>query len=151
VAHFRSVAQLVAAVGSPAETSDWVEIDQSRVDAFADATGDHQWIHVDPVRAAGGPFGGTIAHGYLTLSVIPALMFGLVTFEGDPTIINYGLDRVRFLSPVPVGSRLRVHSEITDVTPTPQGVRLSQRITVEIEGTERPAAIAETISLVLLD
>ena len=149
--HFASVAGLTAAVGSPAQISDWMLIDQKRIDTFAEATSDHQWIHVDPERAAAGPFGGTIAHGYLSLSIISVLLFGLVTLEGSPMVINYGLDRVRFPHPVPVGSRVRAHAEITAVTPTPQGVRLHQRVTIEIEGVEKPAAVADTISLLILE
>jgi acyl dehydratase len=151
VTRFRSIEELAGTVGGPATTSDWVLIDQERIDTFAEATGDHQWIHVDPVRAAAGPYGGTIAHGYLTLSIVPMLLFGLMTFDGDPTIINYGLDRVRFLTPVPVGSRLRAAVELTAVTPTPQGARLHQRVTVEIEGVTKPAAVAETISLLIFE
>lgn len=149
--HFSSVAELTDAIGAPAQVSDWMLIDQKRIDTFADATGDHQWIHVDPERAASGPFGGTIAHGYLSLSIISVLLFGLVTLEGSPMIINYGLDRVRFPHPVPVDSRVRAHAEITAVTETPHGVRLHQRVTIEIEGIDKPAAVADTISLLVLE
>jgi acyl dehydratase len=149
VSHFASVDDLIAAVGRPAETSEWILIDQKRIDTFADATGDHQWIHVDLERAASGPYGVTIAHGYLTLSLLSGLLFGLMSFDGNPTVINYGLDRVRFLSPVPVDSRVRVHVEIADVTPTPQGARLTQSVTFEIEGVEKPAAVAVALSLIV--
>jgi acyl dehydratase len=149
--HYASVAELEAAVGSPAQTSSWTTIDQERINQFADATGDHQWIHVDPARAATGPFGRTIAHGYLTLSLISELLFGLTTLEGSPMVINYGLDRVRFLSVVPVGSRIRAHAQISVVTPAPQGVRVATTVTVEIEGVDKPALIAETIALFVLE
>jgi acyl dehydratase len=151
VTHYASVAELEAAVGAPAETSEWMTIDQTRIDQFADATGDHQWIHVDPERAASGPFGTTIAHGYLTLSMISELLFGLTTIEGSPMVINYGLDKVRFLSTVVVDSRIRAHAELTGVTPAAQGVRVNTRVTVEIEGVEKPALVAETIALFILN
>jgi acyl dehydratase len=151
VTHYASVAELVAAVGGPAQTSDWAAIDQERIDRFADATGDHQWIHVDPERAAAGPYGTTIAHGFLTLSMIPDLLFGLTTLEGSPMVINYGLERVRFLSPVPVGSRIRAHATLASVAPASQGVRVNTSITVEIEGHDKPALVAESIALFVLE
>jgi acyl dehydratase len=149
VTHFASIAELAAAVGAPAETSEWLVIDQKRIDEFADATGDHQWIHVDRARAAVGPYGGTIAHGYLSLSMISVFLFGLMTFDGKPTVINYGLDRVRFLNPVPVDSRVRAHAELTAVEPIEGGARVHQRVTIEIEGVTKPALVAETIALVV--
>jgi acyl dehydratase len=149
--HYASVAELEAAIGGPAQASDWMTIDQQRINEFADATGDHQWIHVDPARAAAGPFGTTIAHGYLTLSMISELMFGLTTVEGSPMVINYGLDRVRFLSVVPVDSRIRVSAQLSSVALAPQGVRVSTSVTVEIEGVDKPALIAETIALFILE
>lgn len=150
MAQFRSVEELSAAVGQ-VETSGWVSIDQERVNRFADATGDHQWIHVDVERARTGPFGGTIAHGYLVLSLLPELTAGRVQLEGMVMGINYGLDRVRFVHPVPVGSRVRARSEITTVEAVHQGVRVHMTVTVEIEGAEKPAAVAESISLYVLD
>jgi acyl dehydratase len=114
---------------------------------FAEATGDHQWIHTDPERAAAGPFGGTIAHGYLTLSMISEMLMGIVTLEGVPMVINYGLDRVRFLSVVPVGSRIRASTRLSAVARTAQGVRVSTTVTMEIEGNPKPAMIAESIAL----
>ena len=149
--HYASVAELEAAVGSLAQTSDWMTIDQNRINEFADASGDHQWIHVDPERAAAGPFGTTIAHGYLTLSMISELLFGLTTLEGSPMIINYGLDKVRFLSVVPVDSRIRASAQISGVALAPQGVRVSTTVTIEIEGVEKPALVAETIALYILE
>ena len=150
MAQFRSVEELSAAVGQ-VETSGWVSVDQERVNRFADATGDHQWIHVDVERARTGPFGGTIAHGYLVLSLLPELTAGRVQLEGMVMGINYGLDRVRFVHPVPVGSRVRARSEITTVEAVHQGVRVHMTVTVEIEGVEKPAAVAESISLYVLD
>jgi acyl dehydratase len=149
--HYASVADLEAAVGSPAKTSEWITIDQDRIDQFAAATGDHQWIHVDPERAAAGPFGATIAHGFLTLSLISDLLFGVTTLEGSPMVINYGLDRVRFIGVVPVGSRIRASTQITAVAPAAQGVRVSSTVTVEREGSEKPALVAESIALFVLE
>jgi acyl dehydratase len=149
--HYASVAELEAAIGAPAELSDWMLIDQDRINRFADATSDHQWIHVDPERAAAGPFGRTIAHGYLTLSLISELLFGLTTLEGSPMIINYGLDRVRFLAVVPVDSRVRASAQLTAVTPVAQGVRVHTTVTIEIGGVDKPALVAETIAIFVLD
>jgi acyl dehydratase len=149
--HYGSVAELEAAVGAPAELSDWMLIDQKRINLFADATSDHQWIHVDLERAAKGPFGTTIAHGYLTLSLISELLFGLTTLEGSPMIINYGLDKVRFLAVVPVDSRVRASAQLTGVTPVAQGVRVNTTVTIEIEGSDKPALVAETIALFVLE
>jgi acyl dehydratase len=149
--HYASIAELEAAIGAPAETSDWMAIDQHRIDQFADATDDHQWIHVDPERAAAGPYGKTIAHGFLTLSLISNLLFGITTIEGSPMVINYGLDKVRFLGVVPVGSRIRASSQITAVTPAAQGVRVESTVTIELEGSGRPALVAESIALFILE
>ena len=149
--HYASIAELETAIGAPAETSDWMIIDQHRIDRFADATDDHQWIHVDPERAAEGPFGTTIAHGFLTLSLISNLLFGITTIEGSPMVINYGLDKVRFLGVVPVGSRIRASSQITAVTAVAQGVRVESTVTIELEGSERPAVVAESIALFILE
>jgi acyl dehydratase len=149
--HYASVAELEAAIGAPAELSDWMLIDQNRINLFADATSDHQWIHVDVERAANGPFGRTIAHGYLTLSLISELLFGLTTLEGSPMIINYGLDRVRFLAVVPVDSRVRASAQLTAVTPVAQGVRVNTSVTIEIEGSDKPALVAETIAIFVLE
>ena len=150
MARFSSVEELAAAVGQK-ETSDWITIDQERVNRFADATDDHQWIHVDPERAKEGPFGGTIAHGYLSLSLLPALASGRFRVDGMVMGVNYGLDRVRFPHPVPVGSRVRAHSEIMSVEPVAQGVRVKLLVTIEIEGVDKPAAVAESISLYVLE
>jgi acyl dehydratase len=149
--HYASVAELEAAIGAPAETSDWMTIDQNRINQFADATDDHQWIHVDAERAAAGPFGTTIAHGFLTLSLISDLLFGITTVEGSPMVINYGLDKVRFLGVVPVNSRIRASSQITAVSSAAQGVRVESTVTIELEGSERPALVAESIALFVLE
>ncbi|WP_315095316.1 MaoC family dehydratase [uncultured Cellulomonas sp.] len=134
-------------VGQSVTSDAWFTVDQARIDAFADTTDDHQWIHVDPVRAAAGPFGATVAHGYLTLSLVPALTHGLVDVGGTGLVVNYGLDRVRFLQPVTAGSRIRATTTIRSAEPTPQGVRAGFTITVEIEGATKPALIAETVVL----
>jgi acyl dehydratase len=149
--HYASIAELETSVGAPAEFSDWIEISQERINQFADATGDHQWIHVDPGRAATGPFGTTIAHGFLTLSLISDLLFGITTLEGSPMVINYGLDKVRFLSVVPVNARVRASAQITGVAPAEQGLRVNTTVTIEIEGNPRPALVAETIALFVLE
>jgi acyl dehydratase len=148
---FTSAEQLQQAVGEELGTSDWVVIEQSRVDLFADATDDHQWIHVEPERAAEGPFGGTIAHGYLTLSLLPRFGWEIYTVQNVTTAINYGLNRVRFIHPVRVGSRIRSTATLVSVTEVPGGVQLvvSQLVDVEVDGNPKPACIAETISRVL--
>jgi acyl dehydratase len=140
-------AGLLDVVGQDATADGWFPVEQSRIDAFADTTDDHQWIHVDPVRAADGPFGATVAHGYLTLSLIPSLTDGLVVVGGTGLVVNYGLDRVRFLQPVTAGSRIRARSTVTSAEPTPQGVRATFTVTVEIEGATKPALVAETVVL----
>ena len=138
---------LVDVLGQSVTSEHWFDVDQARIDAFADTTDDHQWIHVDPERAAAGPFGATVAHGYLTLSLIPALTDGLVEVGGTGLVVNYGLDRVRFLQPVTAGSRIRATTTVRTAEPTPQGVRAGFTITVEIEGETKPALIAETVVL----
>jgi acyl dehydratase len=151
VTHYASVVDLEAAVGSPAQFSDWVTVSQEQINQFADATGDHQWIHVDVERAAAGPYGSTIAHGYLTLSLISELLFGLIEFDGSPTVINYGLDKVRFLSVVRVNSRVRASAQIAAVTPIEHGARIHTTVTIEIDGEAKPALVAETIALFLFN
>ncbi|HLU52880.1 MAG TPA: MaoC family dehydratase [Acidimicrobiia bacterium] len=135
-------------VGTEIGVSDWLTIDQERIDAFADATGDHQWIHVDTEKAAAGPFGSTIAHGFLTLSLTVALTQGIELDVGEPRMaINYGLDKVRFTAPVPVGSRIRARVELMDVVEKGDGIQVKRKVTIEREGEERPAMAAETLSL----
>lgn len=143
---FASLDELRAAVGEELGTSDWLEVDQKRIDLFAEATGDHQWIHVDPEKAATGPFGTTIAHGYLTLSLIPQFTFSLLKVEGVKMGVNYGVNKVRFPSPVPVGSRLRASSRLTEVTEVPGGAQIVTVLTIEREGGEKPVCVAETVA-----
>ena len=143
-----SPADLAGAVGRTA-TGEWFEVTQERIAAFADATEDHQWIHLDAERA--GPFGSTIAHGYLTLSLLPHLASSLVQVGGVAMVMNYGMDRLRFLSPVPSGACVRAVTEILSAEPTAAGVRLSSKVTVEIEGAEKPALVAHTLSLYVLE
>ncbi|MFE5209239.1 MaoC family dehydratase [Streptomyces sp. NPDC056600] len=143
---FTSPDELKAAVGEQLGHTDWVEVDQKRIDLFAEATGDHQWIHVDPAKAARGPFGTTIAHGYLTLSLLPLFGPQLIAVEGVKMGVNYGTNKVRFPSPVPVGSRLRATATITNVEDVPGGVQLSLAFTVEREGGDKPVCVAESVS-----
>ena len=146
-----SIDDATGLVGSELGVSEWLEIDQKRVNDFADVTGDHQWIHVDVERAkAESPYGAPIAHGFLTLSMIPALSKDNFRVQNAQLVINYGLNKVRFLSAVPVGSRIRVRSELADaVAKDPTSVDLTVRHTIEIDGVEKPAAVAEMIARVL--
>jgi acyl dehydratase len=146
---FGGVEALRAAVGERLGASEWLAVDQKRIDLFAEATGDDQWIHVNPERAADGPFGSTIAHGYLTLSLLPLLCRDIWKVEGVRMGINYGLNKVRFPSPVRVGSRVRAVTELVSVQDVAQGAQAVYRHTVEIEGQERPALVAETITLIV--
>ena len=144
---FESPEELKGAVGKSLGVSEWLEIDQKRIDLFAEATGDHQWIHVDPERAKQGPFGTTIAHGYLTQSLVNLFMPQIVQVRGIAMGINYGADRLRFPAPVPVGSRIRGSAEVVSAEDTKDGaVQAKVRVTVEIEGGERPACVVDTIS-----
>ncbi|MER7201413.1 dehydratase [Streptomyces sp. CB01635] len=143
---FATVDELRAAVGEQLGYSDWVEIEQKRIDQFADATGDHQWIHVDPERAKEGPFGTTIAHGYLTLSLLPLFGPQLIRVDGMKMGVNYGTNKVRFPAPVPVGSRLRATAKITGVDDVPGGVQVSVAFTVERDGGDKPVCVAESVS-----
>lgn len=146
---FSSVAELTAAKGEHLGYSTWHTITQEQVNTFADATGDHQWIHVDPERAARGPFGSTIAHGYLTESLLPTLGADVYRIRGITMGINYGSNKVRFPSPVRVGARVRDGIELTDVVAVSQGHQLLMKHIVEIEGEDKPACVAETITLVI--
>lgn len=141
--------EIAATVGTELGVSSWIEIHQDRIDMFADATGDRQWIHVDPERAADGPFGATIAHGYLTLSLLPFLGAQVFAFAGDRARVNYGLNRVRFMAPVRVGSKVRIRVEVLDVQDIEKGQQVTLQHTVEIEGGEKPACIAETVTLLM--
>ena len=143
---FATLADLVACQGQDVATSDWVQMTQERVGRFADATSDHQWIHVDPDRARSGPFGTTIAHGFLTLSLIPHFLETALRVEGLRMVVNYGLNKVRFTAPVPMGSRIRAHLHLMAVqTLEPEGLQLSWRITMELEGAPKPACVAEAL------
>ena len=143
---FESSEALHGAVGTHLGFGDWVEITQDRIDRFADATGDHQWIHVDPERAKHGPFGTTIAHGYLTLSLTNLFLPALLRVPSAKLGLNYGANKVRFPAPVPVGSRIRMGAEIIDVQDVPGGVQVTTRNTVEIDGGEKPACVVEALS-----
>jgi acyl dehydratase len=132
-------------VGQELGVSDWKEVTQESVNAFADATGDHQWIHVDPERAKDTPFGGTIAHGFYTLSMYPALFYEMVSFEGFAFGLNYGLNRVRFPAPLPVGSRVRVRATLASVEDIAGGIQTTIEYTFEREGGEKPVCVAEAL------
>ncbi|MFI1921815.1 MULTISPECIES: MaoC family dehydratase [unclassified Streptomyces] len=138
--------ELKKLAGSDLGTSEWIEVTQERIDTFADATGDHQWIHVDPERAAAGPFGAPIAHGYLTLSLFIPLFTELLDVQGVTTKVNYGLNKVRFPSPVKVGSRIRLVAELTEVEDVPGGVQITVGGVIEIEGGAKPAAVLQSLS-----
>ena len=141
-----SIDEAQSLVGSELGISDWMEIDQQRINSFADVTGDHQWIHIDVERAkTESPFGAPIAHGFLTLSLIPALSKDNFRFENVKLAINYGLNKVRFLTPVTVGSRIRVRSELAEVTAKDNSADLTVRHTIEIDGVDKPAAVADMI------
>ena len=143
---FSSAEQLLAAQGQDLGRTDWLVLTQERINLFAEATGDHQWIHVDPVRAASGPFGACIAHGYLTLSLANLFMPQLMQFDNLAMGVNYGSDRLRFPAAVKVGSRVRGHGEILKVEVLGQALQAVVRISVEIEGSERPGCVVDTIS-----
>lgn len=143
---FESVAELKAVAGESLGHSDWVTVTQDDVNLFADATGDHQWIHVDPERAASGPFGTTIAHGFMTLALLPRLQHQIYSVNGIKLAINYGLNKVRFPAPVPVGARVRAQSSLVGLDDVGNGaVQATLSTTVEIEGSAKPACVAESI------
>ncbi|WP_225804413.1 MaoC family dehydratase [Streptomyces sp. NK15101] len=137
--------EIKAQAGADLGHSSWVEIAQPRVDTFADATDDHQWIHVDAGRAAAGPFGGTIAHGYLTLSLLIPMWSELLRVEGVSMAVNYGLNKVRFPSPVRVGSKIRAHGRVVSVEDVKGGVEVVVDLTVEIDGVAKPACVAQAV------
>ena len=144
---FKNPGELLTSVGDELGETDWLEIDQTRVNTFADATGDHQWIHVDVEKARQGPFGGPIAHGYLTASLANYFLPQLLDVQRTSMGVNYGADRLRFPAPVPVGSRVRGTGELVEAERTKDGgVQAKVRVTVEIEGGERPACVVDTIS-----
>ena len=142
---FSTVEEIEAAAGQEIGASEWLEITQERVDQFAEATDDFQWIHVDQERAAAGPFGGTIAHGYMTLALIPYLSNQVFGVETEGAKLNYGLNKVRFPNPVPVGARVRAVVTVGEVVEIPAGRQLTMRYVIEIEGQDKPAMVAESI------
>lgn len=143
---FENLAALAACVGQDVATSEWITVTQEQVNLFADATSDHQWIHVDPQKAAAGPFGTTIAHGFLTLSLLPRFFESSFDISGSRLGVNYGLNKVRFTAPVPVGSRLRAHMHLLAAEPVDgNGVQLTWRVTVEREGEAKPVCVAESL------
>jgi acyl dehydratase len=146
---FHGVDHVLDSVGTPLGQTDWLEISQQQVNTFADATGDHQWIHVDVERAAKGPFGGTIAHGYLTLSLIARFGPELFRVEGVSASLNYGVNKVRFPAPVPVGSKIRASATISSAQRTEAGVQVSLQWVIEIENNPKPACVAETVVLLV--
>ncbi|KAA1374572.1 MaoC family dehydratase [Aeromicrobium fastidiosum] len=146
---FNNSSEIAAAAGEELGVSEWVGITQDRIDMFADATGDRQWIHVDTERAAQGPFGATIAHGYLTLSLIPFLGAQVFAFAGDMARVNYGLNKVRFVSPVTVKSKVRSSVSMLDVTDIEKGQQVTLQHTIEIRGNDKPACVAETVTLLM--
>ncbi len=144
--NFTSAAEVIAAIGTKLGPTDWIEIDQARISLFAEATGDHQWLHVDPERAAQGPFGRTIAHGFLTLSLVNMALPDLFMPTNLDWGVNYGVDRVRFPAPVPVGSRIRISGEILDARDLGNKmIETKVRLSVEIEGNVKPACVADTL------
>ena len=144
---FESPRDLVGKEGTALEPSEWLTIEQGRIDAFADCTGDHQWIHVDPVKAKDGPFGATIAHGYLTLSLVNMFMPQMIDVRGFSAGVNVGMDKTRFLNPVVVGSRIRGTGEIVSVEEVKGGaIQAVIRVTIEIEGKDRPGCVVDTIN-----
>lgn len=143
---FNGTGEVRAAVGQHLGYSDWIEITQERIDQFAEATGDRQWIHVDPERAKDGPFGSTIAHGYLTMSLSNFFLPEIVRVEGISMGVNYGVNKVRFPAPVPVGSKIRAGVELAAVEDVKGGIQTTMVITLELEGSDRPACVIEAIS-----
>ncbi len=143
---FAHLADLQPLVGQHLGDSDWITVDQHRIDLFAEATGDHQWIHVDPVRAASGPFGTTIAHGFLTLSLLPEMSASAFEVADVRMGVNYGLNRVRFTSPVPVNSRVRGSFRLLDYTPIDGGAQLCVEVSMQREGVDKPVCVAESLS-----
>ena len=143
------IEELEQAVGTHLGYSDWHTVTQDQIDLFADATGDHQWIHLDQEKAKEGPFGGTIAHGYLTLSLVPMLSWQVYQVEGIRMGVNYGADRLRFPSPVPVASKVRAGVELLSVTPTSGGYQVVARVTVERDGGDKPACVVDAVSVLV--
>ncbi len=143
---YPTLAGLQALVGENLGTSDWLTVDQARIDLFAQATGDHQWIHTDPVRAASGPFGTTVAHGFLTLSLVPLLFDSGFAIDDVKMGVNYGLNRVRFTNPVPAGGRVRGHFKLLAYERLEGGAQMTVQVSIELEGSAKPACVAETVA-----
>ena len=143
---YPKLTDLQALVGKEMASSDWITIDQRRIDLFAEATGDHQWIHVDPARAAAGPFKTTVAHGFLTLSLLPEMAASAYDVADRRMGVNYGLNKVRFPSPVPVGSRLRGHFKLVEYKAIEGGAQLTVEVVMEREGSDKPVCVAESVS-----
>ena len=144
---FQTLQEVADLVGQELAVSDWIEITQERINLFAQATGDHQWIHVDPQRANQGPFGSTIAHGFLTLSLMPSFFDSAMRVQATRMAVNYGVNKVRFTSPVPVGSKLRARISLKSAYPIePQGFQMTYAVVVEREGADKPVCVAETIA-----
>ncbi|WP_037304928.1 MaoC family dehydratase [Amycolatopsis orientalis] len=143
--HANGIEEIKALAGADLGHGDWLEITQDRIGRFADATGDHQWIHVDPGRAADGPFGGTIAHGYLTLSLLIPLFSDLLRITGVGMSVNYGLEKVRFPSPVPSGGKIRLTGKVAEVTDIAGGVQMVLDFTIELDGSAKPACVARAV------
>ena len=143
---FEHLAELQPLVGQEVAVSDWITIDQARIDRFAEATGDHQWIHVDPVRAAAGPFRTTVAHGFLTLSMLPELSASAIEVGNVRMGVNYGLNRVRFPAPVPSGSRVRGRFRLLAYEPIEGGAQITMEVTMEREGSSKPVCVAESVA-----
>lgn len=143
---FEHLSDLAALVGQEVGVSDWITVDQQRIDRFAEATGDRQWIHIDPVRAAEGPFRGTIAHGFLTLSLLPEMSASAIEVKDTRMGVNYGLNRVRFTAPVPSGSRLRGHFKLIAYEPIDGGAQLTMEVTMQREGSDKPVCVAESLA-----
>ncbi len=146
---FDGIPELESAVGSHLGYSAWHTVTQEQVNRFADATGDHQWIHLDAERAAAGPFGTTIAHGFLTLSLLPMLAAEVYRVEGVKMGVNYGADKLRFPSPVPVGSRVRAGVELTGITPIPLGYQVATRVIIDRDGGDKPACVVDMLAVVV--
>jgi acyl dehydratase len=143
---FQELSELQALIGANLGSSDWIDVDQTRIDQFAAVTGDDQWIHIDPVRAAAGPFRGTVAHGHLTLSLLPVMVRSAFKIGGVRMSVNYGLNRVRFPAPVPAGSRLRGHFKLMTFETIPGGAQLVVEVTMEREGHSKPVCVAESVA-----
>ena len=141
--------EIAGSEGSELGVSEWVQVTQERINFFADATGDRQWIHIDPERASDGPFGATIAHGYLTLSLLPFLSAQVFAFAGDVARVNYGINKVRFVAPVKVNSKVRNRVEVLKVRDLAKGQQITMRHTIEIKGSDKPACVAETVTLLM--